>query len=225
MGSRLDEIATTGSTSDEGPSLKRNTGAAQPARAAGARFAAGWILLAGVALLLALSAIAVRIALGPRFDDLVLLATVVSALLLALRLFIRIPDVADPPPRNGPRQGPPRFRRTRRGRRGPRRPTHLRESRRGAPPWLPCRRVDKPMDSDRDFCPRRRRAPGGRNAKTLRRGKAGGIHARRPHGGLPRMRSHPAAQHGARLRCAVAPQRRLDPARHPPHLRVARPRG
>ncbi len=56
-----------------------------------------WMLLACLALLLTLSAVAVRLAAGPRFDTFLLLAAVVSALLLASRLFIRFPGAVDLP--------------------------------------------------------------------------------------------------------------------------------
>ncbi len=102
MGSRLDGVATTGRSRDENPSLGPNASAKPHAPAVRSRAATVWMLLACLALLLALSAIAVRIAAGPRFDGLVLFAAFVSALLLAFRLFIRFPEVADRPPTAGP---------------------------------------------------------------------------------------------------------------------------
>jgi PAS domain S-box-containing protein len=61
------------------------------------RTAMVWMLLASLALLLALAAVAVRLAAGPRFDAFVLFAAVVSALLLAFRLFFRFSGVSHTP--------------------------------------------------------------------------------------------------------------------------------
>src|SRR5579864_4902739 len=97
MGSRLDGIAITSTSHGKDSPMGLDDipdPHPLPVRSVAALV---WMLLASLALLLALSAIAMRLAAGPRLDAFVLVAAVVSASLLAFRLFIHFPGVSHSP--------------------------------------------------------------------------------------------------------------------------------
>jgi PAS domain S-box-containing protein len=82
MGNRSTEIGTTGNE--------------QPAQAARNGFSPVWSALAVLACALALAALTARLAVGPRFDGLLMLAAAAAALVLALRVLVRPPAIPEP---------------------------------------------------------------------------------------------------------------------------------